>query len=221
MTFFSREYEVFLLLAAPDAPPLWDAAQWTPFAASLDGLMAQAGARGKAGVRSHQYNPKGKPIAFGRLGWDAKSHAKWTHTPATTQARFMSLEAWAPTWTVCEKDDQAPDVFLALANESLLGLAGRPLQFGQRLVCAIATDMGADAAATLQAALAQLAAQQDAVVFAHTRRQWGRASPYGGFTGAIQDMLIGGLFRQDDPHARPLDEAAFQDVWSKLDTHHA
>ena len=57
MTFFSREYEVFLLLAAPDAPPLWDAAQWTPFAASLDGLMAQAGARGKAGVRSHQYNP--------------------------------------------------------------------------------------------------------------------------------------------------------------------
>jgi len=219
MTFFSRDYEVFLLLAAPDAIPLWDAAQWLPFAASLDGLVAQA--RGKAGVRSHQYNPKGKPIAFGRLGWDAKSHAKWTHTPTTTQARFMSLEAWAPTWTVCEKDDQAPDVFLALANESLLGLAGKPLQFSQRLVCAIATDMGPDAAATLRQALAQLAAQQDAVVFAHTRRQWGRASSYGGFTGAIQDMLIGGLFRQDAPHARPLDDATFQDVWSKLDIHHA
>ena len=221
MAFFSRDYEVFLLLAAPDAIPLWDAAQWTPFAASLDGLMAQAGARGKAAVRSHQYNPKGKPIPFGRLGWDAKSHAKWTHTPATTQARFMSLEAWAPTWTVCEKDDQAPDVFLALANESLLGLAGKPLQFSQRLVCAIATDMGPEAAATLRQALAQLAARQDAVVFAHTRRQWGRASSYGGFTGAIQDMLIGGLFRQDDPHARPLDDTAFQDVWSKLDIHHA
>ncbi|MGK5071425.1 hypothetical protein [Janthinobacterium sp. ZB1P44] len=219
MAFFSREYEVFLLLAAPDAPPLWEAAQWTPFAASLDGLMAQA--RGKAGVRSHQYNPKGKPIAFGRLGWDAKSHAKWTHTPATTQARFMSLEAWAPTWTSCEKDDQAPDVFLALANESLLGLAGKSLQFGQRLVCAIATDMGADAAATLQAALAQLAAQQDAVVFARRQRQWGSASPYGGFTDAIQDMLIGGLFRQDDPHAHPLDDATFREKWTLLDLPHA
>lgn len=218
MAFFSREYEVFLLLAAPDAAPLWNAAQWTPFAASLDGLMAQA--RGKAGVRSHQYNPKGKPIAFGRLGWDEKSHAKWTHTAATTQARFMTVEAWAPTWTLCEKDDQAPDVFLALANESLLGRAGKPLQFGQRLVCAIATDMGPEAAATLRQALAQLAAQQDAVVFAHTRRQWGRAA-YGGFTGAIQDMLIGGLFQPDDPHARPLDDATFQDVWSKLDIHHA
>ena len=217
MAFFSRDYEVFLLLAAPDAPPLWDAAQWTPFAASLDGLMAQA--RGKAGVRSHQYNPKGKPIAFGRLGWDAKSHAKWTHTPATTEARFMSLEAWAPTWTTCEKDGQAPDVFLALANESLLGLAGKSLQFSQRLVCAIATDMGPQAAATLRQSLEQLAAQQDAVVFAHTRRQWGSASPYGGFTGAIQDMLIGGLFQPDDPHARPLDAATFRAAWSRIAPH--
>ncbi|MCC7642381.1 MULTISPECIES: hypothetical protein [unclassified Janthinobacterium] len=218
MAFFSRGYEVFLLLAAPGAPPLWEATQWTPFAASLDDLMARA--RGKAGVRNHQYNPKGKPISFGRLGWDAKSHAKWTHTPETTEVRFMSLEAWAPTWTVCEKDDQAPDVFLALANESLLGRAGKSLQFGQRLVCAIATDMGSAAAATLRQSLTQLAAQQDAVVFAHTQRQWGRAA-YGGFTGAIQDMLIGGLFQPDDPHARPLDDTAFQDVWSKLDIHHA
>ena len=214
MAFFSRDYEVFLLLAAPDAAPLWNAAQWTPFAASLDGLVAQA--RGKVGVRSHQYNPKGKSIAFGRLGWNATSHAKWTHTAETTEARFMSLEAWAPTWTVCEKDDQAPDVFLALANESLLGLAGKRLQFSQRLVCAIAADMGPQAAATLQAALAQLAARQDAVVFARTHRQWGRASAYGGFTAAIQDMLIGGLFRQDDPHARPLDDATFREAWERL-----
>lgn len=216
MAFFSRDYEVFLLLAAPGAAPLWDAAQWTPFAASVDGLMAQA--RGKAGVRSHQYNPRGKPIPFGRLGWDDKSHAKWTHTPVTTEARFMSLEAWAPTWTTCEKDDLAPDLFLALANESLLGLAGKPLQFSQRLVCAIATDMGCAAAATLRQSLAHLAAQQDAVVFAHTRRQWGRAA-YGGFTGAIQDMLIGGLFRQDDPHARPLDASTFRAAWSSIDPH--
>ena len=219
MAFFSRDYEVFLLLAAPDAAPLWQAAQWAPFAAGLDGLIAQA--RGKAGVRSHQYNPKGKPIPFGRLGWDAKSHAKWTHTAETSEARFMSLEAWAPTWTVCEKDDQAPDLFLALANESLLGLAGKHLQFSQRLVCAIATDMGPEAAATLRQALAQLAAQQDAVVFARTHRQWGRASPYGGFTAAIQDMLIGGLFQADDPHARPLDDAAFQDAWTLLGIPHA
>ena len=219
MAFFSRDYEVFLLLAAPDAAPLWASAQWTPFAASFDGIVAQAGTRGKASVRSHLYNPKGKPLAFGRLGWDDKSHAKWTHTAATTEARFMSLEAWAPSWTTCENEDQAPDVFLALANEALLGQAGKPLRFGQRLVCAIATDLGPEAAAAVHASLAQLARRQDAVVFARAQRQWGHASPYGGFTGAIQDMLIGGLFRQDDPHALPLDAHAFRDAWTLLDTH--
>lgn len=218
MAFFSRDYEVFLLLAAPDAPPLWQAAQWVPFAASLDGIVAQA--RGKASVRCHQYNPKGKSIPFGRLGWDDKSHAKWTHTQQATEARFMSLEAWAPTWTICEKDDQAPDLFLALANESLLGLAGKTLQFSQRLVCAIATDMGPEAASTLRLSMTQLAAQQDGVIFAHTRRKWGRAA-YGGFTGAIQDMLIGGLFRQNDPHAQPLDAAALCETWTLLDIPHS
>ena len=214
MAFFSRDYEVFLLLAAPDAPPLWEAAQWLPFAASLDGVVAQA--RGKGAVRSHQYNPAGKLIPFGRMGWDAKGHAKWTHTPATRDARFMSLEAWAPTWTICEKDDQAPDLFLAMANESLLGLAGKTLQFSQRLVCAIATDMGPEATASLRLSLAQLAAQQNAVIFAHTQRQWGRAA-YGGFTGAIQDMLIGGLFQPDDPHARPIDAATFREPWTRME----
>ncbi|WP_426070347.1 hypothetical protein [Janthinobacterium sp. DSP2-3-3] len=220
MAFFSHDYEVFLLLAAPDAAPLWEAAQWAPFAASLDAIVARAGTRGKTGVRSHQYNPKGKPIAFGRLGWDDKSHAKWTHTAETVDARFMSLEAWAPSWTTCEKDDQAPDLFLALANESLLGRAGKPLQFGQRLVCAIATDMGPDAAAALRQSLTQLAARQDAVVFARTRRPWGRAA-YGGFTGAIQDMLIGGLFQPDDPHAQPLDAATFRETWTLFDIPHS
>ena len=215
MSFFARDYDVYLLLAAPAAPPLWEAAQWMPFAASLDGIVAQAAARGTPAVRSLQYNPKGKPIAFGRLGWDDKSHAKWMHTAATAQARFISVEAWAPAWTVCEKDDQAPDVFLALANESLLGLQGKTLQFSQRLLCAIATDMGADADAALRQALAPLAAQQNAVLFARTRRQWGRASG-AGFTDAIQDMLLGGLFRQDDPHARPLDAQALREAWTFL-----
>lgn len=216
MTYFARDYAVYLLLAAPDAPGLWNAAQWMPFAAAITPVVAQARG-GKAAVRSHQYNPKGRSIPFGRLGWNDKSHAKWAHTPATSDARFMSLEAWAPAWTVCEKENQAPDLFLALANESLLGLPGKTLQFSQRLVCAIATDMGDDAAATLRLALAQLATQQQAVLFAHTRCQWGHPSGYGGFTRAIQDILIGGLFRQDDPHAQPLDAAAFQQTWTRID----
>ena len=213
MAFFSREYEVFLLLAAPASPGLWQQEQWTPFADAVNGIVAQA--RGKGAVRSHQYNPAGKLIAFGRMGWDARGHAKWTHTQATTDARFMSLEAWAPAWTTCEKDDLAPDLFISLFNEDYLNHAGKPLLFGQRLVCAVATDLGQEAAATLRAALAQLAAKQQAPVFAHARRPWGKAM-LGGFSSAIQDLALTDLFQPGDVHARPLDAATFRGSWEML-----
>lgn len=213
MAFFSREYEVFLLLAAPASPGLWQQEQWTPFADAVNRIVAQA--RGKGAVRSHQYNPAGKLIAFGRMGWDAKGHAKWTHTPATTDARFMSLEAWAPAWTTCEKDDLAPDLFISLFNEDYLNSAGKPLLFGQRLVCAVATDLGQEAVATLRSALAQLAVKQQAPVFAHARRPWGKAM-LGGFSSAIQDLALTDLFQPGDVHARPLDAATFRGSWEML-----
>ena len=213
MAFFSREYEVFLLLAAPASPGLWLQEQWTPFADAVNRIVAQA--RGKGAVRSLQYNPAGKLIAFGRMGWDAKGHAKWTHTQATTDARFMSLEAWAPAWTTCEKDDLAPDLFISLFNEDYLNHAGKPLLFGQRLVCAVATDLGQEAAATMRAALAQLAAKQQAPVFAHARRPWGKAM-LGGFSSAIQDLALTDLFKPGDVHARPLDASTFRGSWEML-----
>lgn len=213
MAFFSREYEVFLLLAAPASPGLWQQEQWTPFADAVNRVVAQA--RGKGAVRSHQYNPAGKLIAFGRMGWDAKGHARWTHTAATTDARFMSLEAWAPAWTTCEKDDLAPDLFISLFNEAYLNRAGKPLLFGQRLVCAVATDLGQEAAATVRAALAQLAAKQQAPVFAHVRRPWGKAM-LGGFSSAIQDLALTDLFKPGDAHARPLDADTFKGNWEIL-----
>lgn len=213
MAFFSREYEVFLLLAAPASPGLWQQEQWTPFADAVNSIVAQA--RGKGAVRSHQYNPAGKLIPFGRMGWDARGHAKWTHTAATIDARFMSLEAWAPAWTTCEKDDLAPDLFISLFNEDYLNRAGKPLLFSQRLVCAVATDLGQEAVAAMRAALAQLAVKQQAPVFAHARRPWGKAM-LGGFSSAIQDLALTDLFQPGDVHARPLDAATFRGSWEML-----
>lgn len=218
MAFFSREYEVFLLLAAPASPGLWLQEQWTPFANEVNSIVAQA--RGKGAVRSHQYNPAGKLIPFGRMGWDAKGHAKWTHTPATRDARFMSLEAWAPAWTTCEKDDLAPDLFISLFNEDYLNRAGKPLLFGQRLVCAVATDLGQEAAATVRAALAQLAVKQQAPMFAHARRPWGKAM-LGGFSSAIQDLALTDLFKPGNPHERALDAETFRGHWNFIEVVHA
>ena len=124
----------------------------------------------------------------------------------------MSLEAWAPAWTTCEKDDLAPDLFISLFNEEYLNRAGKPLLFGQRLICAVATDLGQEAAATVREALAQLAARQHAPVFAHARRPWGKAM-LGGFSSAIQDLALTDLFKPGNPHERPLDANTFRGNW--------
>lgn len=213
MTFHQRQYTVFLLLAGPDAPELWQASPWTRFAADLREFACSA--RGKAAVRTCQYSSAGKPVSFGRLGWDEKSAAKWTHTPGHGDRRFGNLEAWAPSWNQCERDRLAPDFFISITNERMRGMAGRSLRFGQQVVCAIAQDLGAASAAALQAVLARWAAELQSPLFASQRRPWGFASGTG-FTGAIQDMVLTGLFKPGDPHARAVDAASLAEEWTVI-----
>jgi len=210
MPFHERLYVVFLLLVHPEAPPLWHSDSWQSLVADIDPYMVSP--RGKSTVRSLQYSAAGKPLAFGRLVWDAKSHSKWAHSGASfTDVRFAHVEAWSPSWNQCAKDDLAPDFYLALANERALGWPEKQLRFNQRLVFAIAEDLGPSA--SLAANLAKLAARLPAVAFARTSRPWGHSIGGGGFTSAIQDMVLTHLFKPGDPHATPLTRDSFSEPW--------
>ena len=88
MNFYQREYTVFLLLAGPDAVDLWHLPIWTQFTQDLESYAH--GARGKTAVRTIQYLSDGKTVSFGRLGWDDKSHAKWTHVDGNGQLPVLS-----------------------------------------------------------------------------------------------------------------------------------
>lgn len=213
MTFHQRQYTVFLLLAGPDAPELWQAPLWSCFADDLREFACTA--RGKAAVRTLQYATAGKPVAFGRLGWDEKSAARWTHAPGNDERLFAHLEAWTPSWNQCERDRLAPDFFFSMANDRMPRTAGRPLRFGQQLICAIAQDMGAGKAAALQAVLARWAVELQSPLLAFQARPWGFASGTG-FTGAIQDMVITGAFKPGDPHARAIDAASLSEEWTVI-----
>jgi hypothetical protein len=212
MAFHDHQYAVYLVLAAPEAAPLWEADAWNQLAASLQSLTSSA--RGKTSVRSLQYNALGKDVSFGRLGWDKRSFAKWNHAnPHDDPRRFAHVEAWAPSWNQCVKDNSAPDFFLALANERMLGRAGKQLLFNQRIIAALALEAGTSAHAFLRNVMCDLALQTDAPLFVHTSRPWG-ISNGSGFSQAIQDMIIGHLFKPGDPHARPLDLATFSEPWA-------
>jgi hypothetical protein len=116
MSFWDRKYYVYLIIAGSKVkrPYYWDT--WQEIVPLID-AFAQSG-RGTTSVRSSQlFN--GKPIAFGRLGWNEASHRKWTHSsPATLQGSalwdFLGAEVWSPSWTQCERDDAAPDFYCKL-----------------------------------------------------------------------------------------------------------
>src|SRR3954463_10229562 len=121
MSFNDRPFDVYLVLGDPRRPPAWSSPVWSRIAAHLDPLVAAA--RGPAAVRSCQLRrgagtPNQSGISFGRIGWNEKGHRKWTHGPADGDAiEFVDAEVWAPSWTACQREDRAPDVFLRMRNE--------------------------------------------------------------------------------------------------------
>src|SRR5262249_3356812 len=129
MAFHDREYDVYVLLGDPAAIPPWTRLIWTDVAKALDPLMQVA--RDRPAVRSSQLGPgPGSPnqrsISFGRIGWNEQGHKKWTHSEdgqlaSGEPAHFLTCEVWAPSWTVCQRELRAPDVYFAMRNEGGLG----------------------------------------------------------------------------------------------------
>jgi hypothetical protein len=211
MAFCDRRYEVFVLLGDATREPLWRREVWLRAAATLDELIA--GARGKAALRTQQHGADGAAVRFGRIGWDDDGHRAWTHEAGDART-FSSLEAWAPSWTVSERDRSAPDVFLALRNEALLAATPR---FNPTLLLAVATDLPALQHLAEQS-LPRLADLTAAPLVARQRRRWG--TPFGpdgdAFTDSLQDLIAIGLFRPGSPHERPVDVATLAGRWRRI-----
>jgi hypothetical protein len=184
----------------------------------LDPLVQMC--RGKAALRTLQYEGK-RPISFGRLAWNAQSHSRWTHgSPITHEKarawRFAAVELWAPTWSACERDGLAPEVFFAAFNEKFAS-DGTNIRFSQRLFLAVAADLGQIAERQARSAVQRLAQSFNGVLTAYQQRPWGFA--FGSaFSESIQDMLILGLFTPGNPHERPIDPTSFRERWSEIDT---
>lgn len=226
MTFHNRDYNVFVVLGSPDVQPLWHWDRWQPVA-DLIAPFANV-PRGKATVRCHQYvpNPK-RPGAkkvqnFGRLAWDGPSHAKWAHgAPATADTchewEFGGLEAWAPSWTACERENLAPDFYFQVTNEKMGWAYKKEPAFNPLIVLAASLSMSAPYRDALRAAAYALATHVGARLFATRVRPWGYTAAGGGFVRAICDLGSGGgLFRAGNPHEHPVDVNTLQMEWRIL-----
>jgi hypothetical protein len=203
VAFHERVFETFVFLTDPKQPVPWHSDAWQKLMPALDPLVS--GARGPAGVRSDQYDEHGKIVRLGRLGWNAKSHERW----ASGRPRFLHVEVWAPGWGACEREGLAPDVFFSITNEAMSQREGATLSFNAVVVLAATDEEGAHRAAQfLNRALQPLLA-------VHRRRPWGRSSGTG-FTDAIQDLGITGVFKPGERHSKPVDPGLLAGDWSPL-----
>ncbi|CAN7588706.1 MULTISPECIES: hypothetical protein [Variovorax] len=220
--YYAKNYDVFVLLGAPSLLP-WQWQVWVKIEQLLAPFVRSD--RGKPTVRSSQTSGLGKEyrsVAFGKMGWDLKSHARWAHgSPSnaleSNSWRFLGTEAWAPSWTVCEKEHEAPDFYLHLLSAPNVQHGGAS-QFGSMLVVALAASASEMRRGELRAAMTAVATLLESPLVVCKHRAWGIASgTAGGFRDAIQDFGVGrGLFREEDPHAQPISLETFSEAWSSL-----
>ncbi|WP_440532145.1 hypothetical protein [Variovorax sp. YR566] len=222
ISYHAKEYEVYVVLGAPGVLP-WAWSVWREIAPLLSPFVGSP--RGKPFVRSSQTMGLGKQhrsVAFGRMGWDQKSHASWTHGSPTSSPdaetwNFVGTEVWAPSWNVCEKNLEAPDFYMHLLCAPPCKQDHSP-QFSSILVVAFAASSAGARRVELRAAMTTIAKLLDSPFSVWKHRAWGiPVGLSGGFRDAVQDFGVGsGLFKNADPHERRLGLDTFTETWATL-----
>jgi hypothetical protein len=220
MAFHTADYDAYVALGDPNAPPLWSWRVWKGFPPIIDPLMKAT--RGKPALRSTQYLPNQSGLVkFGRLGWKEADHQKWSHGSPTNKEEskswsFLSLEVWAPTWNTCERENRAPDVFLSIANESLGGGYRQELLFNPVVVFAVVSELAQREPSHVAPVISSIGKLASAKLVAYRRRPWGTAFGSVGFTNSIQDLAVSGLFKPGQRHNGTVGCHLLAEEWQPL-----
>jgi hypothetical protein len=220
MAFHTANYDVYAVLGNPNTPPLWMWAVWRRFLPAIDPLIQVA--RGKPGVRSTQYLPnRAGVVKFGKLGWKEADHQKWSHGSPTNEKEsqswgFLSLQVWAPAWTVCEREIQSPDVFMSITNESLGSGFRQDLLFNPVVLLAVVSELARQEVSIVRTAVSSLWTLLEPKLVGHRQRPWGVAFGATGFTDAIQDLSASGLFKPGQRHKREVGFHLFAEEWQPV-----
>jgi hypothetical protein len=224
MAFHDREYQVYVALGHPTASPPWVEKTWSPIFEALDPIIHKA--RNIAAVRSQQLgsglgSPNQRGISFGRLGWNAHSCKKWTHSEdgvllSGNHAVFLSCEVWAPSWSICTREGLAPDVYFAMGGESdgNAGKSNNELKFNSHCILAVASDIE-QMDASRQCA-DSIASALGAVLQAYRVRPWGVQFGKGFYSNAINDLVVTGLFNPGPRHKAGVTLSSLAGPWDLL-----
>jgi hypothetical protein len=217
MSFLTKEYDVYVILAGPRTLRPWAWGRWQTISTAFEPFANSP--IGNASVRTTQVQGNArKKVPFGKLTWDKKSSEKWAHGSPTNEAasnewRFLSAEAWSPSWTQCEKDKNPPNFFLSLRNVD----PPEQSHFSAVILVALSITNSESKLLGFRQATRVTATRLESPLTVWKTRTW--AKPYGtmAITDALNDIAFAGLFKVGNPHKRPLDIATFTEEWTQLE----
>lgn len=223
----NKQYDFYLIFGQADENKSpWITINWkSDFEPYFDSLIKQNEILKETGIRATKYklekriSKKEKEefiyhsgIKLGRLKWDEKSHEKWT-TTNNTENYFLDFELWSPIWTICEKRQSPPEIYISISNERDFENK-RDIKFGYFIVVAIAKSLKINSKPILK----ELSERINSKATILKTRRWGKPEKTGNwnFVNWIQDTFSNGIYKEKNLHSFDFDDLEFEPIWEVI-----
>ncbi|GIQ57523.1 hypothetical protein Flavo103_06590 [Flavobacterium collinsii] len=219
MSFTRREFHFYLIFGNENNEP-WKEEQWKNiYEPSFKQILNFSNYFNKTALRVLEYSKKSKEDQYlsmaklGKLTWNDKSHEKWT-LKTNDDKKFTHFESWTPTWNICEKIDNAPDIYISLWNENHHMANDKNREFNFLISIAIATDLQANCTEIIQALSKKINAKRTI----YNIRTWNRGkrdkTETWEFRNAIQDTASHyAIYKTKSIHNTPFNDLQFKPYW--------
>lgn len=223
----NRQYDFYLIFGQTDeSKSPWITTNWkSDFEPCFNLLLKQNEILKETGTRVTKYKSEKRiskkenkefvyhsDIKLGRLKWDEKSNGKWT-TPTNNENYFLNFELWAPIWTICEKRQSPPEIYISISNERDFENK-RDIKFGYFIIVAMAQSLKLDAKPILK----ELSEKINSKATILKTRRWGKPEKAGNWTfvNCIQDTFSNGIYKEKSLHSFDFDELEFEPTWEVI-----
>jgi hypothetical protein len=223
----NRQYDFYLIFGQTEENKSpWIATNWkSDFEPYFDLLIKQNVILKETGIRATKYKSEKRiskkeneefiyhsDIKLGRLKWDEKSHENWT-VPNNTENYFLDFELWSPIWTICEKRQSPPEIYISISNERDFENK-RDIKFGYFIVVAIAKSLKLDSKPIMK----ELSERINSKATILKTRRWGKPEKAGNWTFVnwIQDTFSNGIYKEKKLHSLEFDKLEFEPIWEVI-----
>jgi len=160
------DYISFVVVGKSEEHQAWLWKTWSKMVPILDPIVTAT--KSKVSVRSVQGGDNNKDVRFGRLGWDLKSHQKWSHGSVLSLSdsliwEFCHTQIWAPSYTKLRDVREGPILFMDI-EKPFLTVEPKKGQYNQFLLLAVPISFFASNRAIIESAVEQIAKLLESVL---------------------------------------------------------